>query len=589
MKNRISGWKKLFHGPAAVGVTALVIVAVILLNVAVTALSSANLWRLDLTSEAPYQVYQNNKTEIKHATIYRLMDETVNYMEYILEEANKTRPADEPLKVDIVFCADPDILMSRASMRYVYYTALNLEKAFPDAVQVSYCDVVKNPSSVDQYRSTSYSNIYQSNIIVASGSEFRVTTLSSYYTYDEASSEPTWYSGEQQFLRQILAVTGAEAPICCLTVNHGEPFATMDLDDRESWGEYRELLKVIEGAGYEVQYLDLEKEEIPEHCRLILTLDPQTDFVSSFDDPTVAVSETTKLDEFLDQSYSFMVLMDADSPRLRNLEEYLEVWGITYARYSGTDAAGGEAEGNYRVEDLANSLDGKGLTFMAQYAAGGTGSNVLKDLSQFTSAPKIVFGNAMPIVNAKAYQTVYVMADTTNGTPAYTYGHHTGNDRDRAIFEVFHAGTSDHMAASYAVANGEVLKDASGAPVGASGLYQVLTLSVESRPVAEGSGYTSVNQPSFVCAVGSVDFVSDAVLGTTSYGNTDALLAILRGIGQEVMPVGLSIYELYSSEMDAEIHAASHTVAITVALAAIPAVLSLGIGIFVLVRRRVRR
>ncbi len=591
MKNRISGWKKLFHGPGSVGVTALVIVAVILLNAAFTALATANLWQIDLTSEAGYQVFPNNTTVTKYTTIYTLMDETVDYMEYIVEEVNSTRPEDDPVQVEIIFCADPDILMAETSMRFVYYTALNLQKYFPDTVKVSYRDVIKNPSSVDDYRSTSYSNIYQSNVIVASGSEFRVASVSSYYTYDEDTSAtvPAWYSGEKQFLRQILAVTGAEAPICCLTTNHGEPFASLELSDRESWSDYRELVKVIEGAGYQVQYLDLEKDEIPENCRLILTLDPKTDFVSAFDDPTVEISETTKLDEFLDKSYSFMVLMDADTPRLRNLEEYLEVWGISYSRYSAADASGAEVEGNYRVEDVTYALDGKGLTFVGQYAPGGMGSNVIKDLTSHTAAPKIIFGNAMPIVNSPAFRNTYVMEDEKNGTPAYTYGYYSGNGRARSIFEVFHAGSSDHMATAYAVKDGEILNDASGAPVAASGLYQIMTLSAESRTVGEGLGYTNVNQPSFVCAVGSVDFVSDQALGTTSYGNTDALLAILRSIGQEVMPVGLNFIDLYSAEIDAEAYTEAGAVTVTAVLAAIPAVLSLGIGIFVLVRRRVRR
>ena len=55
-------------------------------------------------------------------------------------------------------------------------TALGLQKQFPETIEVSWRDVWSNPSSVDMYRSTSYSTIYPSNVIVASGTEFRVSS-----------------------------------------------------------------------------------------------------------------------------------------------------------------------------------------------------------------------------------------------------------------------------------------------------------------------------------------------------------------------------------------------------------------------------
>ena len=49
-------------------------------------------------------------------------------------------------------------------------------------LEVRTTNVWSNPSSVDAYRTNSYSSIYQTNVIVASGSEFRATSGSARFS-----------------------------------------------------------------------------------------------------------------------------------------------------------------------------------------------------------------------------------------------------------------------------------------------------------------------------------------------------------------------------------------------------------------------
>ena len=594
-----NGWeRKLRRGSASLGLCVLVLVAVLLLNVGMTALCTSQFWFIDLTPKSTYTVYQQHANLKKECGMYSLMDETVGYLKYIFEQANKER--EEPVEVEIIFCAEPDQLIKTDSMRYVYYTALGLQKQFPDAIKVSWRDVWSNPSSVDMYRSTSYSTIYPSNVIVASGTEYRISSARTFYTYDSESSTdiPIGYNGQKQFVKQILDVTGAEAPICCLTVNHGEPFANLDLNDRANWPEYGEFMKVIEGAGYEIQFINLETDEIPENCRLILTFDPQTDFVSAYGNENVAVSETKKLDAFLDKAYSFMVFMDADTPYLPNLEEYLTFWGIEYQRANGQNAAGETVKGNYVISDAANALDGTGNTFIAQYPVGkGIGAASLSDIIAAGTEPKVIFGNAIPVAFSSTYDRAYVMADKENNLPAYTYAHASRDGWNRMIFDVFHTGTDTNYSV---LAGGEQLTNESGVALGGSGVFNVMTISAEPRTKGEGMGYTTVNQPSFVCAVGSTEFAKDALLGSTSYGNTDALLSVLRYIGKEVNPVGLSFLELYDSQIDTAQHMTTDSttgmtsinpaiITATVILTVLPALTMTVAGVVVLVKRRTRQ
>ncbi len=568
--------KKIGHSLRSTLITVLVLAAVILLNVGVSALCSELLWYVDMTS----------KGDRMFTKMYTLDSATTDYLRLTFDEVNAKRAeeGEEAVKVKLVFCADPDMLKANERMRYVYYTALCLQKAFPDTVEVVTENVWLNPSAVDDYRTNSYSSIYQSSVIVASGTEFRVTTIDTYYTFDtETTGDPWAYNGEKKFVQSIIAVTKAESPICAITTNHGEPFAT-----EEGRAQYSELLKVIKNAGYRVAYLDLEREEIPADCRLILTFDPQTDFVSSFQSAT-KTSETKKLDAFLEKAYSFMVFVDADTPVLTNLEEYLEQWGIAFDRY--TDPLDEAVTGNFQIS-ADSALGSEKLTVIGEYATEALGGSITKNMREYGGSPKVVFGNAMSISYAypEGYDQTFVLADAEAGTGAFKYGSYYRNHHSRSIYDIF---TSGQNSLAYAVKDGERVNN--GDPVHTKGNYRLMTLTRESRTVGEGKGYTNVNDASNVCAIGSTQFADNKILSSNAYGNTDVLLETLRAIGREVVPVGLEFKPIYSAEMtqsNASTGEAYYTqggnVAWTVVLALIPTLGFAISGIVILVKRRAR-
>ena len=547
------------------GLSAIVIATVILLNVLMTLLCSSNLWFADMTSGQ----FRENDIPL-YGGMYTLSESAENMMKRTFDDVNANREEGDGVKVDIIFCADPDLLCKNQYMRYIYYTALEMQKAFPDSIRVTTKDVWSNPSSVNAYRTNSYSSIYQTNVIVASGSEFRVYNQRAFYTHSESTDTVPWaYNGEKTFLKGIIAVTKADAPIACLTTNHGEPFAT-----EEGKANYSAFLNVLRGAGYEVRFLDLSKDEIPENCRLIVTFDPQTDFLSKFNsgDPN-AISETIKLDAFLGNAYSFMIFVDADTPKLPNLEEYLVKWGISLKRYE---------EGNGMVYDPGNALDGAGASFVGTYETEAMGGSITQDMRQYGIAPKIVFSNAMGIEYSSSYEYAYEMADETNGTGAFTYGYYSSNKETREIYDIFRSGETSLI---YPKKDGAIATDA----VDTTGNFRLMTLTRQSRYIGEGQGYTSVNDASYVCAVGSTEFASNAVLNSNAYGNTDLLLEILRVIGREIEPVGIKFKPLYSSVAGEQYVLEAQPLKKTMTLVLLPAVACALSGIVVLVKRRTRR
>lgn len=586
--------KRFGHRTVAVIVTVLVLAAVILLNAGFTVLASRNLWQSDLTPEIGYKVRNYNSTlqqylnTSKTTTMYTLMEDTVSYLGSMIDSVNATRSPDNPVRVDIIFCADPDILTANESMRYVYYTALKLEQAFPKTIKVSCRDIWSNPSSVDEFRTNSYSSIYQSNVIVASGAEYRICQLKSFYTYDSDTSEEPWaYNGEKIFARTIIAVTRAEAPICGITVNHGEPFG-IGFRDENGKEQYSALLSTIESAGYDVCFLDLENDPIPENCRLILTFDPQSDFTSGGFLNDSVTSEIAKLDAFMEATYSFIVFVDADTPALPHLEEFLADWGIAFNRYADPSDPT-EILGNYRVVSPKASLDTAGTALIATYEEEALGGSITENMRKTGAAPKIVFGNAMPIRYSSSYEQSYQLADAEKGTGAYTFGRYYRDNHSRSIYDVFRSSSKSD---SYA----EAVKDGAVVDAGAtdsSGNFKLMTVTRENRTVSEGKGYTTVNESSYVVAFSSTDFASDLLLSTNAYGNTDVLLQLLRTIGQEIVPVGLTFKPLYegtmteSSASTGEVYyTKSGNVAWTVVLTLLPGVIMTAAGVFVLVRRK---
>ena len=562
-------------GVRSASLVALVLVAVLLLNAGMTVLCRKFLWYSDMTADE----------------LYTITDVTVERLEETFDKVNAERreSGEEDVSVDIIFCADPDMLVGNEQYRYVYYTALNMQKAFPDTIRVSTVNVWENPSAVDAYRTNSYSSIYQSNIIIASGTEFRVTNIKSYYVYsDTTDGEPWAYNGEKKLVQNITNVTKAEAPVCAITYNHGEPFSP-DLSREDQ--QYSELLHVIENAGYEIQFLNLETEEIPEDCRLIITFDPQTDFKPASQSAS-GKSELTKIDAFLAQSHSFMVFVDADTPKLLNLEEILEEWGISFDRYTeeGNDK---NILGNYQINSSA-SIDAAGASVVGVYEQDGLGASITENMRDLGGSPKVVFGNAMSISYSDRYETYFVLADEENGTGAYSFGSYYRNNHARDIFDMFRANDT---AVAYALKDGEKLLDDEGQPlkVDTRGNYKLMTISMENRTLDEGRGYTTVDQVSYVCAVSSTEFASNAILGSNAYGNTDLLLETLRMIGKEMEPIGIEFKPMYSSEMTQEsaetgelYYTQKGLNAWTVVLAMLPAVGFALAGVVVLVKRRTR-
>ncbi len=554
----------------SVALTALVLAGVVLINVLFTVFASSGLWFIDLTTysrkKTQYDASGNKITVKEDYELYTLTPGAVELLDNTIAELNASRrnKGEEDVKVELIFCDDPDNLMSNRSRRLIYMTALCLQKEFPDTIEVKTINVRRDPSQVQKYKTTSYTTIYPTSVIVASGSEYRHLRINSFYMEDTTTGELWAYSGERRFLATIFEVTKAASPKCVLLSNHGES------------GYSETFLSLLEDAGYEViQNFDLENQELPADCRLVVCVDPTKDF-KGYNDIVLGnatVSEIEKLDKFLDNENSMMVFFNADTPHLPTLEEYLEKWGISVIRE--TDEAGNAQ--NALLKDPSTSLTADGKTLVGSYATAGGGASITSDMQSMAYPPKVVFRNATAFKLSPRYDRTYVAENAEEGTPEFSYGAYYSSGVYRQAFDVFTAGEG---ATAYI---GDTALTAGEYP------YMLMTIASETiKSAGDRNGYTTVSHDSYVVACASSEFLCDELLASNSYGNADMLAGTLRALGKDSMAAIIDQYLKPFVETDIEDGRIkdSQKTSYMVLLAVLPAVLLFGSGIFVMTRRK---
>lgn len=557
MKMKSINTKKLRYGGVTALLTALVIAAVIVGNVIFSALAQKFLWYADLTPELLFTLSDECVDLIANGDdTFENSSSPIEMVDRYRAERKEQDPSfrDEDLMINFIFCDEPDVWQSSALQKYVYETAKQLQEKFPDYIKITNHDIIWNPSAVSKYEGAT-----TTSVIIECGTEYRVRALKDFYFYSSDSTTPWAYNGEKIFAAGILAVTRAETPIACLTVNHGEK-----LNESNA-----QLLMTLETAGYKVQALDLATSDIPADCRLLVVMDPQSDFRVA--DGVSEVNEIAKLEAFLDGTNSMMVFMGSDTP-LTQFESFLEDWGIVFDRK--------QEGGTYyptMITDPSQSYYGNGgYTIEAEYVTdGGMGGKITKPLRQNEAVPPaIVFQDAMSISYPERFKMTHFV-DEKDSSISYDYASFSYDGVTRSIYDVF--VTSEN---AVAMAGGSAYKKAT-----ANTPLRLMTVSMETMTTREDN-FSSMTTASYVIACGSPEFANTTVINNNAYGNNSFLEYALRAIGQEPVPVGLEFKAFgdYTIDTVTTAEATQYTVVLTV----IPAVIALTAGVIVIVRRKNR-
>ena len=360
MKITQKGSKRTRHSVISLVLAIAIIAVAIVGNVALYALTIEKNTYIDLTTEGLYTLSDAMKDEIK----------------------------DIKGDIKITFCTDPDYLLSSHDSRYVYIMAKEIEKFLPN-VTVETVNIDKNPTAVQKYKTTSATKISATDVIVSSGDRFRIMSAASFWSYDSTGANYWAFNGEYKMATAMLSVASKEEYAAYFTVGHGEKVYNWENPEAEGNEENFEFYRLLRDSGLTVKTLNLDTDEIPEDCVLLILNGPTQDYTSREDGNMLVhyTSPMEKIDRYLDDFGSVMVFTDPFVV-LPELEEYLTEWGMKV--------------NHAEVKDRLNMLEGEDAeatrsTLVTKYAdstENPIGYSLYSDIIDLTGTPKTIVENS---------------------------------------------------------------------------------------------------------------------------------------------------------------------------------------------------
>ncbi|MBQ7290924.1 MAG: Gldg family protein [Clostridia bacterium] len=322
MKKMNVNKRNLKYGGFAVVLTALIIVAVILLNAAVTALGSAFSWYIDLTG----------------SSVYSVSDEFYDHVDELMD-VNSDNDPENDLYLNIVLLMEKDAFRDYNAYTYYVYHTINQITANCEYINLEYINSIQNPELVqDRYMKISGDTPAITDVIVEIAEKgedgefvsrsdlgFKKHAINSFYMADSESNSIIGYNAETKFLSAIAQLAGKVGEETSPTVYYLQGHSEPTLDEADDWK------KLFEDAGYIVKETNLLSEDFPEKITkgsLVFINCPKTDLSAS---TSSGVSEIKKLRAFAATSYgNVIVTLDSSSTAasLPTLDALMSEWGV---------------------------------------------------------------------------------------------------------------------------------------------------------------------------------------------------------------------------------------------------------------------
>ena len=498
MKHSLIHSRRARYGGLTLSLTVTLVAALVLLNVIFSTLAYRYAWYIDMTPDQLYSVSDDCHDMISSA-LERAEDES-----------------GQPIRAEIIFAEDYTKYETGSSGSYIYNTARELSERH-EQITLSWFDCWTEKTRAEELGVTGS----QSVVLRLEGGDSRVFRHQEFFVFESGdTTSPIGYDGERVLATSLVSLLGGERPHAYFTVNHDEQF-------------YDEsLLYLIRDAGYDLSPIDLYYSDIPADCALLITYNPNTDFIVA--DGISEWSELDKLNEYLAAGGNYMVFLSANTPVLENFDRFLAAWGVEVGREY--DEISGHTFG-CMVKDSSAALTSDGFTILSDYASEGKGAEITADMTAKEFVRSVVFRDATPLL---------VPADFESDT--------------RVRSDMFYAKEG-----AVAFANGKQ----STAIQGAIPLMSI----TEDR---ESGARVSV--------IGSTEFASQQYVQSAVFGNADAVLCALREMGKQDVLIGLHCKPFAASVISSV--TTTQKLNWTLTLTIVPTVLVLGTATAVLVRRK---
>ena len=334
--------------------------------------------------------------------------------------------------IDVIFCRSSvtfdDETGTKDQTYYFHKTAKEFEAKYPGLVNIKYVNVLTKrmePDNKIYERLSDYQKngegetaypLYESSVIFdnLALNKFRVVTdtaAAAFYANDSTDTESYQaYVGEEVFSSMISWVLAKDTKKAYFTTYHGESsevyFASM-----------------LACAGYEIDILNLRKQNVPDDADLLIISNPTQDFEESVEGgPT---SEMDRLRKYLSDGGSLYVSLDPYAKKLGNFEGLLAEYGISYIE----STVEGQLYKNI-VRDTANSTTADNFTLLAEFSDSAHAEKIADVLDRFDSgrvrlrecAALSVSGKAEALLTTSSSSAIYAGGERTDKSGSYCIG-----------------------------------------------------------------------------------------------------------------------------------------------------------------------
>lgn len=405
------------YGSLAIGLTVVVVAAIIVFNAVFSALSNHFFWYFDMT---PGQIYS-------------LSDKTVNYIDKIDGSDNK---------ITIYFFAEKDAMGQSVSssnnvaettmwgMKPIHELALQLSDRY-EFITVDYIDATSQPDKLkeivgeDYYATTTFS---ARNILVVNNTyersengdlvygtdgkpieytDFKLCARNSFYLFDYSTGNVNAFRGDYYFASLIMSLTKIEKPTVYFLTGHGEQVGDTSSELAASYGNAAALYYLFEESGFNIRKIDLKYDSFDPSSEgdVLVIYAPQRDITSSAN--TLEISETDKIKTFLEgDKNSMMLFIDSKSVGLSNLELLVK------------DTARVDMSSVKAHDSGESSVSVDGYSIVGKYS---DSSETAKRLLTDGMANKVIFRNSYPVIipEGETPAEAVVLLPETSGASKY--------------------------------------------------------------------------------------------------------------------------------------------------------------------------
>ncbi len=523
--------RRLLHS----GLTVLVLLAVLAVNIGFTLLTDSQLLRLDMTNATYSEI-----SDESHAVLEELKAEENNITIYFLADKDELRSTYLDYANSYYTNMGYDPTSNLWGMKYVYDMALEFANQY-DFISVKHLHLTKNAEELEVFRSTVGTTLTKQDVIIdnytsekdADGKDvldengqpvmhhnFRIVKRDAFFSFDSSNYRVYAFKGDSRFTSTILSLSGANPTVYFIT-GHGEQVGDYTAGDYSSSGDYgkaQELRDLFFDAGFTTKKIDLSQESellfTDESARILVIYGPQTDYAGTAAAAAGGVNEINTIRRFLvEEDHHMMVFMDQTDAPLTNLESYLyDFWGVGF--------------GDGLIRDTGkNGFSEDKLSFLGAYETDqySVGINLTSPLTAMDSYPRPAFTNARPLLLDPSFTQSVGYSEMFAGLVA------------GAVFLAPEGTTLEQPADSKQSADATQ----SGAVLAA--------LTYESL-------YNDSNDlvATYVFTCGGTGFASNDLLGNTAYANRDVLYYTMRLMSRDTVPFEIDFKVMQGEELDIE-------------------------------------